>query len=191
MPAPADKNAARDAARAARKAIDPALAVEAAFALRDLLLALPVLQDARFVLAYGASAEELGLEPTAQALRERGVRVVYPRIIDAGALELHLVSDESDLVRGAFGILEPSPEAPVVAPDSIDVVLVPGVGFDAHGFRVGYGGGYYDRLLPLLENAVRVGIAFDEQLLAKPLHREEHDEPVDVIVTPTQVIPAE
>jgi 5-formyltetrahydrofolate cyclo-ligase len=187
----ADKTAARDRARTARRAIAPDAAARAAEALRDRLLAMPVLDGVSVVLAYGASAEELALGPAVAALRERGARIAYPRVVSASELDLHVVADESELVTGSFGILEPPSSAPTVAAEDVDVVLVPGLAFDAHGFRVGYGGGYYDRLLLKLENAVRLGIAYDEQLSATPLPHEEHDEPVDVVVTPTRTIAAE
>jgi len=70
-----------------------------------------------------------------------------------------------------------------VALASIDWVLVPGIGFDAEGRRVGYGGGYYDRLLPLLENgAARVAGAFDLQIVER-VPAAPHDATVDAIVT--------
>ena len=69
-------------------------------------------------------------------------------------------------------------------------MIVPGVAFDETGARLGYGGGYFDRLLPMLRaDCARIGVAFDEQVLAE-IPAEEHDAHVDVVVTPTRVHPA-
>jgi 5-formyltetrahydrofolate cyclo-ligase len=69
-----------------------------------------------------------------------------------------------------------------------DAILLPGIAFDKRGMRLGYGGGYYDRLLPQCRPAcVRIGIGFDEQLLAE-IPAEDHDEHVDIVVTPSRVI---
>lgn len=188
---PADKNAARAQSRTARRSLAPAACAEATTRLAAQLATLPVLAGARVVLAYGASAEELALDEAVAALRAAGARIAYPRIEEAGALALHELGTESELVAGPHGIREPAASAPRVSADEIDAVLVPGCAFDARGTRVGFGGGYYDRLLPLLENAVRIGIAYDEQVSADPLPLEPHDEPVDLIVTPTRVIAAD
>lgn len=187
----AEKTAARDAARTARCALPPAERDAAAELIAARLLALPILDGVRIVLAYGASAEEVALDAAVAALRARGARIAYPRIEEEGALALHLIAEENELVAGPHGIREPAAGAPLVSAEEVEAVLVPGVAFDAHGTRVGFGGGYYDRLLPLLENAVRIGVAFDCQLVEGALPREEHDEPVDLVVTPTRTIPAE
>ena len=152
------------------------------------LLDLPEFGSAAVVLAYAALPAELDPMPAVSALRKRGVTIAYPRIESPGVLGMHEVEHESALVDGPFGLSEPHAEEPLVAPERIDVVIVPGVAFDEQGLRLGYGGGYYDRLLPTLRpDCVRIGIAFDEQLLAE-LPVEEHDETVDIVVTPTRVI---
>ncbi len=92
-----------------------------------------------------------------------------------------------------FGILEPSEERRLderryVAPEKIDLLIAPGLGFDAAGRRLGRGSGYYDRYIPLLRpDALLIGLCFDEQLFDEiPANR--HDKPVDVVVTPTRII---
>ncbi len=85
------------------------------------------------------------------------------------------------LVEGAFGILEP--EVADVPLCEIDVFLVPGVAYDLEGFRLGYGGGYYDRLIAgKLPHQLFVGVAFEFQLVEE-LPRDGWDVPVDVVLT--------
>ena len=106
---------------------------------------------------------------------------VVPRI-DGHHLVLHLY-DPTRLVHHRFGMLEPAADLPVVDPAALDVVLVPGVAFDRRGGRLGFGGGYYDRLLPTTP-ALRVGVTYDE-CLADALPCDEHDQRMDWIVTPS------
>jgi len=93
-----------------------------------------------------------------------------------------------DLVDGEYNIPEPSREkGQPVDPNSIDVVVVPGVGFDLRGYRIGYGGGYYDRFLPLCSNALFVGLAYEFQIVDK-VPNEDWDIRMDMIITEERVI---
>ncbi|MDY7078555.1 MAG: 5-formyltetrahydrofolate cyclo-ligase [Chloroflexota bacterium] len=109
---------------------------------------------------------------------------VVPRI-QGQRLVLHSY-DPARLIRHRFGMLEPALDLPVIAPAVLDVALVPGVAFDRHGGRLGFGGGYYDRFLPTTP-ALSVGVTYDE-CLADELPCGEHDQRVDWVVTPTQMI---
>jgi 5-formyltetrahydrofolate cyclo-ligase len=120
-------------------------------------------------------------------LRARGVTIAYPRVIAPGVLDLHVVEDERELVPGTFGLSEPPVAAPPLEPQLVDAVIVPGVAFGISGERLGYGGGYYDRLLPRLRSdCLRIGFALDEQVLAD-VPAEAHDALMDLLVTPTRV----
>mgnify|MGYP000103041734 CR=1 FL=1 len=93
-----------------------------------------------------------------------------------------------DLVDGEYSIPEPSREkGQRVDPSLIDVVVVPGVGFDPRGYRIGYGGGYYDRFLPLCSNALFVGLAYEFQIVDK-VPNEDWDIRMDMIITEERVI---
>lgn len=184
----AAKHAARVRAREARSALDDATCELAAEAIAARVLALPQIAKARTVLAYGATAEEVETAPLVAALRARGTRIAYPRVESPGVLGVHEVVEGDALEHGMFGILEPRADAPRIALDEIDAAIVPGVAFDESARRLGYGGGYYDRLLPLLrEDCARIGIAYDEQLLAE-IPAAEHDVDLDAVVTPTRVV---
>jgi 5-formyltetrahydrofolate cyclo-ligase len=181
------KRAARREGRAARQSVLAGERPHLTAAAAERLLALPELASARTVLAYSATAEEIDPGPVVSALRERGMVIALPRMVGPERLVLHRVDGVDALVDGPFGLLEPSGEAPVVAPESIDVAIVPGVAFDSACQRIGHGGGYYDRLFGMMPDAVTVGVAFDGQVLAE-VPCEEHDVCVDVLVTPTRTL---
>jgi 5-formyltetrahydrofolate cyclo-ligase len=182
------KHEARARARHARDGVDQQERRAFAHELALTLLALPELIAAQNILAYCALPNELDPAPAIWRLRKRGVRIAYPRIEAPGVLGMHFVDHEMELVPGPFGLAQPSEHAPRVAHDLIDAVIVPGVAFDEQGTRLGYGGGYYDRLLPMMRpECMRIGIGFDGQVLAH-IPAEDHDECVDVIVTPARII---
>lgn len=184
----AAKHAARARARAARSALDDATCSVAALAVAERLLAMPDVRAAQIVLAYAATPEELDPAAAIDELRALGVTIAFPRVESPGVLGLHAVTAEDELVPGVFGIMEPAPDAPEVSPESVDAVIVPGVAFDEDCWRLGYGGGYYDRLLPLLSaDCARIGIAYDEQILPR-IPAAEHDVRLDAVVTPTRVV---
>lgn len=181
-----DKRELRAHIRAARATLGPESRAVAARSLAEVLDAEPSLASVSMVLAYRASAEELSIDPAAERLRSRGVVLAYPRVGPERTLSLHLVHDD-EFVPGAFGILEPPAGAPRVEPGNIDAVLMPGLAFDREGFRLGYGGGYYDTLLPTLRpDCIRIGVCFELQVV-DAVPREPHDLPVDLIATASGV----
>lgn len=184
----AAKRAARALAREARGRVPAAERRLAAQEISHALLELLELRTARSVLAYAALPNEIDPAPAIWRLRARGATIAYPRIESPGILGLHLVEHELELVAGPFGLAQPNEHALRASREAIDAVIVPGVAFDEHGRRLGYGGGYYDRLLPTLRpDCVRIGIAFDEQLLPE-IPAEEHDAHVSIVITPSRVI---
>ncbi len=136
-----------------------------------------------YILTYLAFRNEPDLGLLFELLPR--IHWVIPRIIGEGRMLLHPY-DPARLVRHRFGMLEPAADLPVVDPAELDVVLVPGVAFDRQGGRMGFGGGYYDRLLPTTP-ALRVGVTYDE-CLADELPCAEHDQRMDWVVTQSQEI---
>lgn len=150
---------------------------------------LPELRGARAVLAYAAFGSELDVDPFLEHLLAREVGVFLPWV-DGERLGIARVTDlAADLSPGWRGVREPRGLRPA-RPDRLDAVIVPGVGFDPSGGRLGYGGGHFDRLLATVRPGTAVvGVAHDVQLVAC-VPSEPHDRPVDLIVTPTQVVRA-
>jgi len=183
----ADKSRMRLQARSARQSIpaeDRAALSDAACARA---LELPSIIHARHVLSFAAAPEELDPASLTAALRERGASVCLPRITGPGSLSLHACEIGDPLEEGPFGLRQPSADMREVFADSVDLVIVPGVAFDAHGARLGFGGGYYDRLLASIPHAYRLALAYDGQLFTE-IPAEEHDEHVDAIVTPSRAL---
>ena len=94
--------------------------------------------------------------------------------------------DDDNLVETRHGIVEPLAKH-TVSNDCIETILVPGVGFDSSGGRLGRGGGFYDRFLSVSRPPVVIGVCFDEQIVDK-VPREMHDQLMTAIVTPTNVL---
>lgn len=145
---------------------------------------------ARTVLVFLSTRSEVLTGPVVAAALAAGKIVGAPRTLLAEKrLDFRQVSGREDELRpGPFGISEPQPDLAVVEPRVADVILVPGLAFDEQGYRLGYGGGFYDRLLadPAV-NGVAVGLAFEEQLVER-VARGERDLPVDWVATERRMI---
>ncbi len=134
-------------------------------------------------LFYYPHKNEVNLLPLLNELQKLGKIVLLPKVEKNDIVPI-VVKDLESLKRGSFGILEPEGEE--FPKEKIDVVFVPAVGFDKSGHRIGYGKGYYDRFLKETKG-IKVGVAYDFQIVDR-IPFEEHDVPVDLIVTPTQII---
>jgi 5-formyltetrahydrofolate cyclo-ligase len=140
---------------------------------------------ARSVLLTLPFGSEWDTGPLLKAASAHGATVLLPRVhVATRMLELCAITDLArDVQPGYRGILEPGAHCQRADVASVDWVLVPGVAFDAEGRRLGYGGGFYDRLLPLLPaHAVRIAGAFELQLVDR-VPAATHDRPVQAIVT--------
>jgi len=123
-----------------------------------------------------------------RAALHAGKTVTAPRVDNASRmLEPFAIADpDRDVVLSAKGIPEPSPACPPISLDAIEFIVIPGIAFDLDGRRLGYGGGYYDRLLPLLSpRAARVAGAFDIQVVPQ-VPAGPNDIGIDAIVTETR-----
>ena len=159
-----------------------------ASAMNERLLSHQAFQGAQLVLAYSALKFEMDPRAAVERAWSLGKTVAMPRTVAATReLALHRYAEGDVLEEGGFVIQEPLPSAPEVAPEAVDVVLIPGLGYDTRGQRLGFGQGYYDRLLPRLSRAVRIGLAYEVSLLAE-VPNAAHDIPVDFVITERRVI---
>ena len=152
------------------------------------LCTLPQWQAARVVCLYASFKHELGTQDLLQRALDEGKSLVLPRARPDGTLSLHQVTDLRALASSHLGILEPAADAPVCLVATVDLFLVPGLAFDAEGHRLGYGAGFYDRLLTQARpNAFTIGYGFAFQVCPE-VPTEAHDQRLQAILTPTGVV---
>jgi len=183
---PINKSEIRKQVLARRGALTPAERRALSERITPRLLALESYRAARCVMAYvsfGGEFETAGFVSDALA---NGKKLVLPRA-ERGSRALRLLEvrdPERELAPGVWGIREPRPElCPEAAPETIDFVLVPGVAFTARCERLGYGGGFYDRLIrAFARRPPLVAAAFSVQIVPE-LPVSERDEKVDLVVT--------
>lgn len=167
-----DKAALRAKMCAVRAGADPSLSERIAAR----VTALGAYRSARTVLCYHSAGGEVDTLKLIERMRSDGKIVCLPAIIGPGVMEARRMDR---LTPGPYGI--PCPEGPLVPPEEIDLILVPGLAFDKSCHRLGRGGGYYDRYLPGCRGKT-VGLAFDCQVVER-LPLEAHDAPLDMLVT--------
>ncbi len=184
------KQAMRTLVAAARDALDPAWRGQASVRLVERIAALPTFVDAGTVLLTAPFRSEWDASPLVARALAAGKVVALPRVDESSRmLELKRIADPArDIVPGYRGLPEPAARCESVATASIDWVLVPGIAFDRMGGRLGYGGGYYDRLLPVLPaRAARVAGAFSAQIV-DAVPSAPHDITMDTVVTEAGVV---
>lgn len=160
----------------------------------DRFMALPEYQTARTVMWYVDAASEVRTRHSLPTALTHGKRVVVPWcVVETNELELFLLEDMSELVEGAYKILEPRNDlrglaAKRLTPEELDLVMVPGTAFDLRGGRMGQGKGYYDRLLAHARpDAPLVALAFDCQIFDE-IPVAPHDVFMDAVLTEARVI---
>lgn len=181
------KEEIRTRRKAVRRAMPHEARVARSEAICDRVIALPEWERASTVLAFVSMRTEVQTERAVQAARAAGKRVLATRMnATFDDLELREWRADDPLEESGNLFLQPSADAPVVAPDAVDLVLVPALAVDERGHRIGYGKGFYDRLLPRLTRAARVAVVFDFERVAEVPEREG-DVRVDVVVTDARV----
>ena len=184
-----EKTELRRQARAARDRLTEEYRRLASRQICDVILSSDLYREAKTLRLFAAIGSEADLSAVAlQALAE-GKKVSYP-CISGGELIFRRVSDLSDLKpAGKYQIPEPSPDLPA-EDDSSALVLVPGLLFDRRGFRIGYGGGYYDRYLSARRERglFTAGVCFSSQFTEEPLPCETEDIPVEALFLPGQYL---
>ena len=183
------KLALRNRMRAVREALPESACELRSGEITKRLFALPELERAETVLAFASIGNEVRTQPSIQAAWAAGKRVALPRVVGA-ELQLHFVDSDTVLVEGAFSVREPPETAAQVQPEQVDFALVPALAVDPRGYRIGYGGGYYDKLIPRLGHACTCAVAYDFQLISE-VPELPFDVAVDLVVTDERVIRAE
>lgn len=177
-----DKRTLRRRARRIRADIPSRVAARAAQAAARHALSLTELADARLVGLYAALPGELDTEPLASALAARGIAIAFPRVVPGQRRLSFCRAEVTELAPGTFGIREPGSACPLIVLGDIDTFVVPGVAFDRHGQRLGWGRGHYDTTLAAAPRAARIGYCFSDQRIDH-VPTEPRDQAMDWIVT--------
>lgn len=172
------------ARRMALAAHEKSLADEA---IQDKFLALPEYGAADSVALYFAAHNEVSTgKIIARALQEG--KALFLPAVEGETMFFRRITALADLVNGSFGIKQPSAGCAAANPEDICQIVVPGVGFDLSGQRIGYGKGYYDRALHLLEGKGKFTAFCYEFQLVDSLAGEQHDVNMDRIITERRII---
>jgi len=167
-----------------RRKLPEEVAAARSAAIMERVISLDEVRDASVVLTYVSSKDnEVDTTGLIKRLLGNSVDVFVPIAGPQGELVWSRIESLDELERGRFGILEPRRDCRRLSapPPSTGPVLVPGVAFSPAGYRIGYGGGYFDRFLAGY-NGAGIGLAFQCQVLPE-LPADPHDVPVDIVVT--------
>mgnify|MGYP000973372921 CR=1 FL=1 len=181
-----EKRRLRAAMVAWRDTIDPEQRAETAKALAwaGLAFARPYPAGA-IISGFASLANELDCMPLMHRLGGEGARLALPLVVRKGApLQFRAWAPGDDMDAGVWGIAQPKADKPVLQPD---ILLVPLLAVDREGWRLGYGGGFYDRTIAGLrkeKSILTIGLAYDEQVVDAVPHLD-YDEPLDWVLTPS------
>ena len=174
-----------------RKTLSPMVRREKSHQIFQQLQQLQPYNEAKNLMTYVPFQEEIHTTFLIEDFLKKSHRVFIPvtRPKEKEIIISELLDIEKDLEIGHFGVLEPKafafrPKDPKI----LDLIIVPGLAFTKSGYRIGYGGGYYDRFLPTLKHKpLTIALAFDFQIISV-LPINKYDVPVDMIVTESRVI---
>jgi 5-formyltetrahydrofolate cyclo-ligase len=172
-----------------RKNIPKNKVLEKSNKIKKILFEIDEFKQASTILFYVSYDNEVYTHDMIKESKKMGKRVVVPFSDKANRrLILSELDNWSSLKPGSYGILEPSKdEIKEFSIEKIDLIIVPGVGFDESGRRIGHGKGYYDNLLKKLKDSLIIGLAFELQIIDKiPVNK--HDIPVKKIITENRLI---
>jgi 5-formyltetrahydrofolate cyclo-ligase len=180
-----NKNELREKMRAMRRSLTADETAEKSEKIQRLLFGYEKYKSAKTVMLYISAFKEPSTIEIVKDALEQGKRVIVPiSNTDTETLTLSYIDGFDELEKGAYGILEPKIIKPANAAD-IDFILVPGIAFDYRGSRMGFGKGYYDKLLCGC-NAEKTALCYAFQLLDE-IPSDTHDVPMDTIITEEKI----
>lgn len=154
-------------------------------------LKLSQLKNTKKIMAYASMRKEIKTFDLMEELLDQGYLLYLPytqkNIIDLGVAQINNLN--KDLKKGDYGVQEPNDKIRgKKVPDDLDLIIVPGACFTPQGYRIGYGGGYYDSFLAKhAGNALKVGFCYS-RFIVDSIPVEKHDIPVDIIITEKEII---
>ena len=147
-------------------------------ALTDQFLKHPFYQEAKVIATYLSFPHEFQTQELIEQALKDDKKVLIPKTYPKGRMEF-VVYDPQQLVKTSFGLLEPQGDLEVVEPSPIDLIHVPGLAFTTEGYRIGYGGGYYDRYL---EHFAGQSLSTIYPCQVQEFNFENHDIPVQEVL---------
>ena len=178
------KNQLKESLLEKRNSLPKEEIIEKSIKIQDSLFNLEQYKKSKTIMFFVSFNSEINTHDMIK-LALKNKTVVIPKVAHH-EIEPSVIIDFDNLIAGKFGVLEPI-ETMKIAYKNIDLVLVPGIAFDIGGHRIGYGFGFYDKFLKKVPKAIKIGLAFDFQIVDKIL-AEQHDVPVDFIVTEEGVV---
>ena len=176
-----EKQQLRRTMRALEAGLSARYKEESSRAIAGHLLAMPEYQEAGTVFCFVGTDREIDTRPILEDILTAGKRLCIPLCTGKGIMELRQVTDLRQLVPGAYGILEPPADSPLVSVDEVDFAVLPCLTCNHLGQRLGRGGGYYDRFLSHYRGGTV--LLCREKLIREEIPLEPHDYPVPWVLT--------
>ncbi len=175
------KNSIRKSLLLKRRQIPEEKRIQASEKICEYLIHNPMIQKTAILYLYIAKEPELSLMPLLHWSLEQGKCIGVPKV-HGETMDFYQLTTLEQLSQGAFGILEPNDDCPLLqAKESI--CLVPGVGFDKSGNRMGYGKGYYDKYFSQYPDLIRLGVSYEEQVVEQ-IPADAYDKKMHMVMTP-------
>ena len=178
-----NKQITRETGKKARRGMRPEDRDEASRVIVQRIIQTTIFRNAETIMIYNAMPDEVDITSLSEMPEANGKIICYPHVLGKGHMKALFPSGEDDWIEGEYGIREPNPDtSKEICPEEIDLILCPCTAFDENGGRMGMGGGYYDRYLPLCRHAVIGAVAFETQKVPS-VPMEEHDIRMELIFT--------
>ena len=177
---------ARNKVKQFRSELSADKADQKTMAVIDKLYGLPEFQDESILYLYKSVNNEIETEKIIQDALRLGKTVAIPKVCGRN-ISFYRITYEEDLDFGYMVIPEPSPNPYKMVDTEEGIIIVPGLAFDIHKNRTGYGGGFYDRFLKTHPHLLKIGVAYDEQIFDE-LQTDDFDITMDMIITDKRII---
>lgn len=148
------------------------------------ILSLNSYTEAHTILTYAPLKDEIDISPIAKDALSKGKKVAFPRCNDSEhTMTYHFIHNLSELKPASYGIMQPEPDSETfkILDDKKVFCLVPGLVFDLMGYRIGFGGGYYDRFFTAFEG-IKAGTIYSDFIINELPHTK-YDLAVDILIT--------
>lgn len=177
-----DKEQQRLELKERRQGIEPLQRQILSDRLCSVIMEHPMMERYQNILMYQSIQTEISLEHTIAELLQTDKKISLPKVFGT-KMNFHTISSESQLISGAFQIMEPDPQECQILDPKEGICFIPGLGFDRKGGRIGYGKGFYDRYLSSHSSLIRVGCCYSQQIVPYVV-QDRFDVVMDYLVTP-------